>query len=131
MNPLIETRHEELTQLCRRHSVRRLDVFGSACEDRFDAETSDIDFLVEFIPMEPGQYSDCYFGLLFGLEDLFGCSVDLVYRSRHSQSAFPSERRRHAKGTLCGGKPGSFCLTFSTLTSAWADSSRERIDEPS
>ena len=44
----ISSHREELRELCRRFHVRRLDLFGSAAGDDFDAERSDLDFLVEF-----------------------------------------------------------------------------------
>jgi predicted nucleotidyltransferase len=47
-------------------------------EGRFHPGASDLDFLVEFLPLEPGQHADAYFDLLFALEDLFGSLVDLV-----------------------------------------------------
>jgi uncharacterized protein len=67
-----------LVELCRRHRVRRLDLFGSAASDHFDPARSDLDFLVEFEPLEPGTYFDAYFGLREGLEALYGREVDLV-----------------------------------------------------
>jgi predicted nucleotidyltransferase len=69
---------EELRELCRRYHVRRLDVFGSATRGDFDPARSDLDFLVEFQPLQPGPYVDAFFGLKEGLEQLFGRSVDLV-----------------------------------------------------
>jgi uncharacterized protein len=77
----IEERRSELVTLCRRFGVRRLEVFGSAVRGEFRSEASDLDFLVEFeLPNEPG-YADRYFGLLEGLESLFGRPVDLVVAS--------------------------------------------------
>lgn len=67
-----------IAALCRRYRVRRLDLFGSAVGERFDAKRSDIDLLVEFEPMPPGAYADAYFGLRGALEILFSRSVDLV-----------------------------------------------------
>jgi uncharacterized protein len=67
-----------LVELCRSHRVRRLDLFGSAASDQFDPVRSDLDFLVEFEPLEPGTYFDAYFGLREGLEALYGREVDLV-----------------------------------------------------
>jgi predicted nucleotidyltransferase len=64
--------------LYRRHHVRRLELFGSAVSEEFDAEASDLDFLVEFQPLAPGDRADAYFGLLHGLEDLFARKIDLV-----------------------------------------------------
>jgi predicted nucleotidyltransferase len=58
--------------------VRRLAVFGSAIRDDFDPARSDIDFLVEFEPLEFGQYGKSYFGLLDSLTALFSRKIDLV-----------------------------------------------------
>ena len=53
----------ELDQLCRRHRVQRLDLFGSATTGRYRREGSDLDFLVEFQPTEtPGARANAYFG---------------------------------------------------------------------
>jgi uncharacterized protein len=72
----IASHSEELRELCRQFHVRRLDLFGSAAGDDFDAEHSDLDFLVEF---EPEALSFAiYFGLKEALEALFGGKVDLV-----------------------------------------------------
>jgi uncharacterized protein len=75
----IVSRREELQALCRRFHVRRLDLFGSAARDDFDAARSDLDFLVEFDRQAPEASSfNAYFGLKEGLEALFGRNVDLV-----------------------------------------------------
>ncbi len=78
MNRLIEEKRDDLIRLCAKYRVRRLDLFGSALTDRFDSHTSDLDFLVEFLPLQPGEYADAYFGLLEGLRELFRRNVDLV-----------------------------------------------------
>jgi predicted nucleotidyltransferase len=76
---MVEDNREELKDLCVKHRVRRLELFGSAIDDEnFDLEKSDIDFLVEFQPLKPGEYADTYFGLLEALENLFARHVDLV-----------------------------------------------------
>ena len=69
---------DALRSLCRRHHVRRLDLFGSAVTDRFDPAHSDLDILVAFDDLPPGSYADAYFGLKEGLESLYGREVDLV-----------------------------------------------------
>jgi predicted nucleotidyltransferase len=66
-----------VADLCRRFGVRRLSIFGSAATAGFDADTSDVDFLVEFEDT-PGSAFDAYFGLKEELERLVGRSVDLV-----------------------------------------------------
>ena len=76
---LIEEHRESIRELCQRCRVRRLEVFGSAADgDGFDLQESDLDFLVEFLPLHEGEHADAYFGLLEGLQALFGRSVDLV-----------------------------------------------------
>lgn len=81
MHPLIEQNRAALIELCSKHHVRSLDLFGSAAADRFDPATSDLDFLVGFEDLEPGAFSSAYFGLLEGLTELFGRAVDLVVES--------------------------------------------------
>jgi hypothetical protein len=78
MVAIIDSRLNELEKLCRKHHVRRLEVFGSAADGTFDPERSDIDFLVDFFPFKPGTAFDTYFGLLEELESLFGRKIDLV-----------------------------------------------------
>lgn len=81
MIPEIERRRSDLEALCRRFGVRRLEAFGSAVSGHFRSETSDVDFLVEFLPLKGPGYSDRYFGLLESLEALFQRPVDLVVAS--------------------------------------------------
>ena len=81
MIPVIEEHRAELEELCRRHHVLRLSLFGSAARNDFDQVLSDLDFLVDFKPQPPGGYADSFFGLLESLESLFGRPVDLVVAS--------------------------------------------------
>lgn len=78
VHPLVESHRKELETLCRKHSVRTLEIFGSAARDGFDAVTSDLDFLVEFLPLKDREHADAYFGLLEDLRGLFCRPVDLV-----------------------------------------------------
>ena len=78
MQPIIDTHRAELAALCRRFHVRRLDLFGSAAREDFDATRSDFDFLVEFEPEAPGPALDRYFGFKEALEALLGRPVDLI-----------------------------------------------------
>ena len=48
MSPFIDDHRAALIDLCRRHRVRSLAVFGSAARDDFDPDRSDVDLLVEF-----------------------------------------------------------------------------------
>ena len=76
--PVVADRADELREICRRHGVKRLDLFGSAATGEFDAETSDLDFLVTFHPGTRRGWMGEYFDLQNALEALFGHSVDLV-----------------------------------------------------
>jgi predicted nucleotidyltransferase len=68
-----------LAELCRRFHVQTLEVFGSAATGAgFDVAHSDIDLLVRFEALEPGDYAHAYFGLHQALEALTGRSVDLL-----------------------------------------------------
>ena len=46
MISLVEEKRAELGRLCAQYHVRRLELFGSADDERFDPERSDLDFLV-------------------------------------------------------------------------------------
>jgi len=78
MRAALEARKDDVAQVCSRHRVRRLSVFGSALSDRFDPARSDVDFLVEFERMAPSEHAAHFFGLQEDLEALLGTSVDLV-----------------------------------------------------
>ena len=78
MLELIEQRRVELAELCRRYHVQTLELFGSAADGTFDPAASDLDFLVDFRPMEPGPHSRAYFGLWFALRELYQRNIDLV-----------------------------------------------------
>ena len=79
MISLIESNREAIEDLCVKFRVRRLELFGSALTDsKFDSEQSDLDFLVEFLPLKCGEYANTYFGLLEAIESLFNRHVDLV-----------------------------------------------------
>jgi uncharacterized protein len=78
MHSLISKNRAEISRICRRHHVRRLEVFGSAARATdFDAATSDADFLVEFAP-DAEQGLEGYFAVKADLEALLQRRVDLV-----------------------------------------------------
>ncbi|MEP7213686.1 MAG: nucleotidyltransferase family protein [Acidobacteriota bacterium] len=65
-----------IDQLCKRHKIKELSLFGSRVRGDFTA-TSDFDFLVEFLPdANIGLYE--YSGIQVELEDMLGQRVDLV-----------------------------------------------------
>ena len=80
---------------CRRFHLRRLDVFGSAARAaEFDPAQSDLDFLVEFQPLQPGAYVDAFFSLKESLEQLFARPVDLVSAASTRNSYFRQDVER-------------------------------------
>ena len=76
---LITKNLKAIKELCVQYRVGRLELFGSAVDDEnFDTGNSDLDFLVEFLPLKQGEYADTYFGLLEAIENLLNRHVDLV-----------------------------------------------------
>ena len=67
--------NEDLKQVCQKHKVKSLFVFGSATNDSFKNGVSDIDFLVEF----ENVTFDSYFDFLEELQKLLNYEkIDLV-----------------------------------------------------
>jgi len=77
MVKLIDEHREELVDLCRKHHIKRLEVFGSAATGDF-GKASDIDFLVEFDSQVNQRRFDNFFELQRALTEMFGRAVDLV-----------------------------------------------------
>ena len=78
MIPLIQDHSDDIAEICRRHHVKRLEVFGSAASGDFNPSSSDLDFLVDYHPFSGPGKADAYFGLLEDLQQLFDRPVDLV-----------------------------------------------------
>lgn len=76
---LIELNIQKIIDLCRKHKVKTMSVFGSILTDRFK-EDSDVDLLVEFEPFDHDKedYVRNYFDLRDALESLFSRRVDLI-----------------------------------------------------
>lgn len=76
---LIELNLQRILDLCRKHRVRSLSVFGSILTDRFN-DQSDVDMLVDFdtTDHEKWDYVRNYFDFQEALEKIFGRKVDLV-----------------------------------------------------
>ena len=54
---IIESNIESICQLCKKHHVDSMSVFGSVLTDRFDAN-SDVDFLVSFKALPIEEYAN-------------------------------------------------------------------------
>lgn len=78
MIALIEQKKTDLADLCRRFSVERLDLFGSASTGSFQSTSSDLDFIVRFAASTTEGYLDRYLDFAESLERLFQRPVDLL-----------------------------------------------------
>jgi predicted nucleotidyltransferase len=74
---IVETNLEQVHDLCKRHKVGRLFVFGSVLTNTLK-QNSDIDFIVDFEGVDLYSYADNYFDLKYSLERLFKRDVDLL-----------------------------------------------------
>jgi predicted nucleotidyltransferase len=74
---LIDDNREKLFELCDRHKVKELYLFGSILTERF-IDSSDIDVLVQFSDIELEKYFDNYMDFKEQLELLFEREIDLV-----------------------------------------------------
>ena len=86
---IITQRQSQLAELCRRHHVRRLEVFGSATTGEWDPECSDLDFLVKF---DPGTRFADHSELEQALRQLFERDVE--------ESLLPPVGRGHSHPSL-------------------------------
>ncbi len=79
---LIELNLQRIIELCRKHKVKSLAVFGSILTDRFN-DDSDVDLLIDFEQLDPDKfdYVTNFFDLQDSLESLLKRKVDLVIGS--------------------------------------------------
>ena len=91
LDRIIAENLNSFTQLCRIHHVNRIEVFGSSGTDRFDPESSDLDFIVVFDELTPTESFEAYFGLLEGLQELFQLPIDLLVESKIRNPYFLNE----------------------------------------
>ncbi|MCK4663840.1 MAG: nucleotidyltransferase domain-containing protein [Bacteroidales bacterium] len=77
MHIIINDNIDKIRTLCISHNVKTLFAFGSVCTDNFN-DSSDIDLLISFNPMDYGDYADNYFSVADKFEEIFDRHVDLV-----------------------------------------------------
>ncbi len=75
--PELEKYKKDIKRLCMAHKVRMLYAFGSILTNKYGA-TSDIDFIVDFEPVEISQYADNYYDLKFSLQNILRRPIDLL-----------------------------------------------------
>ena len=77
MKSILQDNIERITEVCKTYHVRSLFAFGSVCTDKF-SESSDVDLLIDFYPMDYGDYADNYFVVADKMEEIFQRDVDLI-----------------------------------------------------
>ena len=84
---------DEITTICERLSIKRLEVFGSSLRDDFDESISDIDFFYEFEGTD--NLFERFMSLKRDLEKLFERRVDLL-KETQIQNPFIKEQIANA-----------------------------------
>ena len=74
---IIDKNIDRIRDLCDKHKVAKLFVFGSVLSDKF-RKSSDIDLIVDFLDIDLYGYADNYFDLKFALEKILKRNVDLL-----------------------------------------------------
>ena len=95
MLPLVEQHLPDIVRLCKKHEVKRLDLFGSAARGDFDPESSDVDFFVEFKSYDDPTIADHWFGLQEELAELLERPVDLTSLRAAKNPYFLEVANRH------------------------------------
>jgi len=75
---LAQPQLEAITAACRKHHLARLHAFGSVLRPDYRPGESDIDLLVEFLPMDTSKLYRAYFALLNDLRQGLASRDDVV-----------------------------------------------------
>lgn len=74
---IVDLHKKQIFELCEKHEVKELYLFGSVLTDKFD-NSSDIDILIQFNQIDLTKYFDNYMDLKEKLEEILKRPVDLV-----------------------------------------------------
>ena len=74
---IIDQNIDKIQDLCSKHKVAKLFVFGSVLSEKFK-KNSDIDFIVDFRDFDIYDYADNYFDLKYSLENILKRNIDLL-----------------------------------------------------
>lgn len=77
MQQILAQNIDSVKDICKRHNVKRLYVFGSVCTEKFN-ENSDIDFIVGFEPKFFDGYVDNFISLENSLKQVLHRDIDLI-----------------------------------------------------
>lgn len=90
---VLNAQKEAIRDIAAKHGARNVRVFGSVARDE-QMEASDVDFLVTF---EPGRTLFDHAALLYELEALLQCKVDVV----SEQGLKPRFRQQVFQDAIC------------------------------
>lgn len=77
MHSILQINIDKIKTICIDHNVKSLFAFGSVCTDKFK-NSSDVDLLISFNPMDHADYADNYFIVVDKFEKIFQRHVDLI-----------------------------------------------------
>jgi len=87
MHKILSDNIDKIRSLCLENNVSSLYAFGSVCSGKFN-ESSDIDLLISFKPMDYGDYADSYFKIADQFEKILQRPVDLLTEKSLSNPYF-------------------------------------------
>jgi len=77
MSEIIDKNIDKIKEICKKHNIITLFVFGSVLTEKFNNQ-SDIDFIVSFDKQKITDYFTNFFDFKYSLEDIFNRKVDLL-----------------------------------------------------
>ncbi len=99
IHPFIKDKLPELTEIFKKHQIKKAYLFGSIVTDRF-SENSDVDFLIEpqneLDEPDPVVRGEILWDLYFALQDLLHRNVDMVTKNSLTNKYFIQELNRTA-----------------------------------
>ena len=80
MVEVVENNIPAIIELCKKHNLKSLYLFGSATDSKYFNEKSDVDFLYEYDKPKIAEldYADNYFDFLFSLQSILNRNIDLM-----------------------------------------------------
>ncbi len=97
VRPRIEVPQQQLAELCHRHHIQRLSLFGSVLRDDFGPD-SDVDVLVEFDPDVPVGFR------IFRVEE----ELSTLFGGRRIDLADPKYLNKYLKDRILGSAQVQF-----------------------
>ena len=97
MPMIIDEKREEIAKACKRYSIERLFIFGSALREDFRHGDSDVDLLVEFGPIDISKKFHTYLEARAAFSKILQSEVDLVMSGAVKNKVIASEIDRTKK----------------------------------